>query len=159
MAKSNTLLMRISLPAEHHDEVGLPFGYNFAPFVPSIHAAKARSLLNLAYQNGGGDVLTWEDWWPKLVADPEYDQELCFVVIDLHTSNIVAFAQCWNTGFIKDIAVHPGTQRRGLGQALMSHIFQTLDDRGLEHCSLKVRSDNPSNAATFYRSIGMEIVS
>ena len=136
----------------------MPAGLGVVRFDADAHAAAARELLNAAYRNGGGDILSLEQWWPNLIADPEFDRELLFVLIEESTSEMLAFAQVWTAGFIKDFAVHPSAQRKGIGRALLSHIFHTLHERGLTECTLKVLSDNPTNAPEFYRASGVEVI-
>lgn len=158
MPNSETLLMRIELTSGALETIDVRAGMSVVPFNEDIHAVAARELLNAAYVNGGGELLTFDQWWPNLIADPEFDQELLFVLIDHNRGKMLAFAQVWNTGFIKDFAVHPSSQREGIGRALLSHIFHTLRERGLRDCRLKVLSDNPTNAPAFYRASGMEVI-
>ena len=150
--------MRVELTNGTHRPVGLRTGTNIVPFNENRHAEATRELLNTAYREGGGDILSLDQWWPSLIADPEYDQELLFVLIEEGSNKMLAFAQVWSSGFIKDFAVIPPAQRKGIGRALLSHIFQRLRERGLPDCTLKVLSDNPTNAPEFYRANGMEVV-
>jgi ribosomal protein S18 acetylase RimI-like enzyme len=132
-----------------------PDGTGPAIFEPQHHARAARDLLNIAYAAGGGDVLAFEDWWPALLADPEYRPELCFVALDAETGELAGFAQCWSLGFIKDIAIAARWRRRGLGRALMLEIFRNFQARGIYEVDLKVAADNPSRAVGFYEELGM----
>lgn len=158
MPNSEVLLMRLKLTGDIPRPVSLRAGFNIVPFNENKHAQAARELLNTAYREGGGDILSLDQWWPVLITDPEFDQELLFVLIEEGTGKMLAFAQVWSSGFIKDFAVIPPAQRKGIGRALLSHIVQTLRERGLPDCTLKVLSDNPTNAPEFYRANGMEVV-
>jgi ribosomal protein S18 acetylase RimI-like enzyme len=100
----------------------------------------------------------FEDWWSSLSNDGEYDPDLCFPVRD-RNGGLVGFAQCWTTGFVKDFVVHPRHRRRGIGRALLLHIFRIFRERGAEAVDLKVQTDNPSGAVRFYESLGMMKVS
>ena len=150
--------MRIELSNLTPQSIGVQYGQRIVPFDVDMHPAEARELLNAAYRAGGGDVLSLTAWWPPLKADTEFDQDLLFVLIDEDSNKMLAFAQVWTTGFIKDFAVLPFHQRKGLGRVLLNHIFQTLRTRGLQQCTLKVWPDNPTNARAFYRSNGMKEV-
>lgn len=132
-----------------------PAGIAPTGFQPHRHARAARTLLNDAYRDGGGDVLAFEAWWPALSADPEYRPDLCFVALDARTGTLAGFAQCWSLGFVKDIAVMPAWRRHGLGRALMQQIFRTFQARGIFEVDLKLAADNPSGAAAFYARLGM----
>ena len=133
-----------------------PEDVKLVAFDPSRYALEARSLLNLCYADGGGDVETFEDWWPRISSDDEFLPELCFSVVDRASDQLVAFAQCWSSGFIKDIGVHPDWRRRGVAKALMCTIFDRFMQCGCENVQLKVQSENPHGAVEFYRALGME---
>lgn len=136
----------------------LPQGFAFIAFEEARHAAPARTLLNRVYAQGGGDVMAFEEWWPALKTDAEFDPALCLVLIETASGDMAGFAQCWSSSFIKDIGVRPGLRRRGLGQALMAQVFHILAARGFKDVHLKVLADNPSGAVAFYRALGMEEV-
>jgi ribosomal protein S18 acetylase RimI-like enzyme len=118
---------------------------------PAVHA-----LLQSAYANGGGAVAPFGPWWSALAADREYDPALCFVAQDAEGA-LVGVAQCWTSAFVKDLAVHPLSQRRGIGRALMLQVFQAFRQRGSDVVALKVEADNDA-AIRFYRSLGMSSV-
>ena len=121
-------------------------------------AQAARALLNDAYRKGGGAVEDFGAWWPALQSDSEFDPALCFVALDKETGVMAAFAQCWTSGFIKDIAVAAPWRRKALGRALMHRIFQAFKSRGAAQVELKVQADNPHGALAFYASLGMQAV-
>jgi ribosomal protein S18 acetylase RimI-like enzyme len=134
-----------------------PADINLTSFAES-RAADAHALLELAYADGGGSVPSFGEWWSRLSGDDEYDPALCFLLCDSDGS-VVGFAQCWTTPFIKDFVVHPRHRRRGLGRALLLHIFRAFQDRGATAVDLKVHTDNPSGAVPLYESLGMVRVS
>jgi ribosomal protein S18 acetylase RimI-like enzyme len=122
------------------------------------HAAEAHVLLELAYTGGGGSVPPFNEWWSLLSQDSEYDLELCFLAYD-GRGCLVAFAQCWKSAFVKDLVVHPRYRKRGIGRALLLHVFRTFRERGAQSVDLKVHINNPSSAIEFYEGLGMAIVS
>jgi len=134
-----------------------PSGVVLRAFTPAHHAVKARALLNESYASGGGDVQAFEDWWPALQADAEYDQELCFIVEDERTNLLVAFAQCWTSAFVKDIAVAPSYRNQGVARGLLKAIADCFAARGYEHLDLKVKAYN-APAIELYRSLGFMMV-
>ena len=138
------------------ESVGLPIwpeGVHLKTFSES-QAADVHALLELAYANGGGAVDSFEEWWSSLSADSEYSPDLCFPVY-ASGGTIVAVAQCWTNPFIKDLAVHPGWRRRGIGRALLLHVFHVFQERGAPAVDLKVQTDNPSGAVQLYKGLGM----
>jgi ribosomal protein S18 acetylase RimI-like enzyme len=150
--------MRKDLASIAAEESAPPTGFAWASFDPVRHPEPARALLNAAYQNGGGPHLEWEGWWRDLETDPEYDPALCFIAVDTASGALAAFAQCWSSGFVKDIAVAKAHRRAGLGRALMQRIFQTFKARSCPHVDLKVEADNPSGAVSFYKGLGMQAI-
>ncbi|WP_299345796.1 N-acetyltransferase [uncultured Maritalea sp.] len=149
-----TLAMNLGDPIPH----GIwPMDVQLVAFSPAEHATQARQLLNLCYANGGGEVQQYDEWWSIVAKDAEYDSTLCFPVVSRDTRELVAFAHCWTSGFVKDIAVHPKWRRRGIAQALMADIFLRFQERGSDVVRLKVVCDNPHGAVEFYQAIGMSV--
>lgn len=116
------------------------------------NAAHAHQLLRLGTQLGGGHVADFADWLPAFDTDPESDPQLCFIVES--PKGVIAVAQCWTSAFIRNLVVHPDTQRQGVGQMLLAVIFQTFADRGEAHVDLKVMESNLA-ARLLYEGAGM----
>ena len=150
------LRMRRSL-AESLETPAWPEDAHLKTFSES-HAAEVHALLELAYAKGGGAVDSFEAWWSSLSTDTEYSPNLCFPVY-ASGGAIVAIAQCWTSAFVKDLAVHPNWQRRGIGRALLLHVFHAFKERGALAVDLKVQTGNLSGAVQLYKSLGMFQVS
>lgn len=125
----------------------------FRPDEPEMIAA-LHALLREAYEAVGDHVPPLTAWWQALSADEEYEAALIFPVIN-GQGDLVAFAHCWNSGFIKDIVVHPSRRRQGIAEALLLHCFQVFSARGAEKVCLKVEQSNPFGAQRLYRRLGM----
>ncbi len=149
---------RMHIDGRLNGDMPLPDDMQFAPFDPSRHARAGRELLNVSFRDGGGEALAFDEWWDMLIEDDEYDPELCFVIEMIESGKVIAFAQCWVTGFIKDIAVHPEYRRRGIGRCLMERIFHEFERRKIPKVDLRARRDNPNGALQFYKRLGMVIV-
>jgi ribosomal protein S18 acetylase RimI-like enzyme len=132
-----------------------PSGIRLAAFEPDKHAVDAHQCLTAAFAQGGGSVPPFEQWWTTLRSDPEFETTLFFIAVDAE-GQIAGLAQCWSSGFIKDLAVASEWRRRGLGQALLLHVFACFRQRGAPHVDLKVERDNPSGAARLYHRAGMK---
>ena len=118
-------------------------------------AAKAHQLLVLAYAEGGGTVPQFETWWATLTGDSEFDPKLCFLVRN-SAGQLIALAQCWTSAFVKDLVVHPGYRRQGLGKALLLHVFSAFKARSATTVTLKVQTAN-AVAMQLYGQIGMQV--
>ena len=129
-----------------------PDSVHLKNFTPGL-AEDAHALLQLAYADGGGTVPAFEDWWTGLSSDSEYDPSLCFLACDAD-GNFAGFAQCWTLGFVKDFVVHPRHRRRGIGRALLSHVFHVFRARGIAAVDLKVHTGNMAGIR-LYESLGM----
>jgi len=118
----------------------------------SQHAQSLHALLKISYAKGGGSVVAFPEWWKALSTDSEYDPALCFTAFSSGT--LVGAAQCWTSGYIKDLVVHPDWHRRGIATVLLLHAFHTFRLRGVNTVDLKVETGNPG-AIALYRSLGM----
>jgi ribosomal protein S18 acetylase RimI-like enzyme len=133
-----------------------PAGFSLGAF-SAEDAAEVHRLMQLAYAEGGGSVGAFEAWWPAVRDDGEFDAGLCFLALDAG-GEIVGAAQCWTSGFVKDLVVHPRARRRGLAEALLLTAFQAFRRRGAAHVDLKVQTDNPTGAVRLYKRLGMREV-
>ncbi len=138
-------------------EPAWPAGIRLISFDPDRHAQTVHALLVQAYSRGGGYVEPFAVWWPSLRDDADYDPALVFLAADQH-DEIAGVAQCWTSGFVKDLAVAPVMRRQGLGSALLHQVLHAFRQRGAAFIDLKVHSDNPSGALRLYRSHGFEEV-
>lgn len=134
-----------------------PAGTRLAAFDATQHLKQAHDLLAEAYRHGGGQVGPFEEWWSSLRQDSEYDPSVFFVVLD-ENDRVVGLAQCWSSGFLKDLAVAEMWRRRGIGEALLLHAFIAFQARGMKHLDLKVEVDNPTGAVRLYQRLGMAAV-
>jgi len=133
-----------------------PAGFSARIFTAEDAPAVHR-LMRLAYAQGGGSVDEFDTWWPAVRDDGEFDASLCFLAVD-RTGEIVGAAQCWTSGYVKDLVVHPEARRHGLAEALLLTVFQAFRRLGAAHVDLKVETDNPTGAVRLYRRLGMVAV-
>jgi ribosomal protein S18 acetylase RimI-like enzyme len=133
-----------------------PTGYRMRTFAaddaPTVHR-----LLDVGYAQGGGHVGAFDEWWPSLRDDDEFDPDLCFLATN-EQRHIVGVAQCWTSAFIKDLVVHPIARRHGVATALLRRVFWEFRRRGAKHVDLKVQMDNPTGAVRLYKELGMREV-
>ena len=113
-------------------------------------------LLQLSYAGGGGTVGSFDQWWWPLVEDSEFDPALVLIAADA-PGTPVGLAQCWTSGFLKDLVVAPDARDRQIGSWLLDTTFSAFAARGAPHIDLKVEGDNVA-AQRFYARHGMVAV-
>lgn len=131
-----------------------PAGYSLRSFTPD-DARDLHALLIEVFDDGSDGP--FEAWWARLQADSEYEADLCSLVHDA-AGRLVAAALCWNSNFVKDLAVRPQARRLGLGEALMLHAFAVFRARGAPHIDLKTNTVLNADAVRLYRRLGMREV-
>jgi mycothiol synthase len=119
-------------------------------------AAELKELLDAAYaEEPHHTPLPFEDWKTFMLGDPSFDPG-CWFLAEAD-GELVAAALNWKEGFVKDLVVHPGHRRRGLGEALMRHTFREFRRRGAARVTLKTDSVNPTEAWRLYERLGMQV--
>jgi ribosomal protein S18 acetylase RimI-like enzyme len=132
----------------------LPPGVAIVPFSHDI-APVCRTLLNSAYTDGFGEVVPFDQWWPALIGDSEYDPALCFIASA--GVQIIGFCHCWTSSFVKDIAIDRAWLRRGVATALLTAAMREFQRRGAATIDLKTDVDNVVAQAAYLR-LGFTVV-
>lgn len=141
--------LRQPLPPAHW-----PQGFTLVTLTEEL-LQPVHALISLSHTDGTGSMQTLQDWQHGLQHDPEYDPALCFVI--LLEGKAVAAAQAWTSAYLKDLAVHPHHRGRGLGGALLNHVFAVFRQRREACLDLKVMEHN-HNARRLYDKHGMTLI-
>lgn len=128
-----------------------PEGFTMRSFEPG-DALPLHALLGDVFDDGADGP--FDEWWPRISGDPEFDPALCFLVIDAK-GRLAAAALCWTRAFVKDLAVHPEARGRGIAEALMRHVFSAFRERGADHVDLKTNTVENAAAVRLYERLGM----
>lgn len=131
----------------------LPEGFVLRTFAPS----DARALHALLVDVFDDQEPDFGHWWQWLSGDPEYDPALVFMAWDA-CGNLAGAAQCWTSGFVKDLATAKVARGKGIGEALMQTVFATFRQRGLNHVDLKTSTIHNATAVRLYGRLGMLVV-
>jgi ribosomal protein S18 acetylase RimI-like enzyme len=131
-----------------------PDGFAMRSLEPG-DALPLHALLSEVFDDGTDGP--FDEWWPRISGDPEFDPALCFLVIDAK-GRLAAAALCWGSGFVKDLAVHPEARGKGVAEALMWHAFNTFRERGADHVDLKTNTVANAAALRLYERLGMRPV-
>ncbi|TGQ36439.1 GNAT family N-acetyltransferase [Mesorhizobium sp. M00.F.Ca.ET.216.01.1.1] len=118
-------------------------------------ALALHTLLAAVFDDGSDGP--FEDWWPRISGDKDFDPALCFLVIDRH-GRLAGAALCWARAFVKDLAVHPEARGRGIAEALIRHAFMIFRVRGADHVDLKTNTVANADAVRLYERLGMKPV-
>lgn len=128
-----------------------PHGFAMRTFeaadAPALHA-----LLGLVFDDGMDGP--FEQWWPRISGDAEFDPDLCFLVFD-GGDRLAGAALCWTSAFLKDLAVHPDFRGQGIAEALLWHVFATFAARGASRVDLKTNLIGNAGAVRLYRRLDM----
>lgn len=130
-----------------------PEGVRVRSFTPN-DAESLHALLVHGYRHGGGSIAAFDVWLAQMTTDQEFDSALWFLAGAQGT--LVGAALCWTSASVKDLVVHESWRSRGLGEALLRHVFETFAMRGAEAVDLKVEAANTS-AVDLYRRLDMRI--
>jgi ribosomal protein S18 acetylase RimI-like enzyme len=130
----------------------LPADLRLAP-ISAIEPHHLHALLSAAYAEGAGTISPLAGWWTSIASDEEYDPQLVFIATDPAGAPI-GLVLCWNSGFIKDVAVDAAWRGRGIGESLLRVAFAAFQRRGFTHVDLKVVADN-TPARRLYHRLGM----
>jgi ribosomal protein S18 acetylase RimI-like enzyme len=115
-------------------------------------ALALHALLTEMFEDGTDGP--FDDWWPRISGDAEFDPALCFLVIDAK-GRLAGAALCWTAAFVKDLAVHPEARGQGVAEALMRHVFAVFRTRGAAHVDLKTNTVANAAAVRLYQRLGM----
>ncbi|MGE3363984.1 MAG: GNAT family N-acetyltransferase [Rhizobiaceae bacterium] len=114
-------------------------------------ARDAHQLIAEAFDDMPRD---FESWWAWLSGDEDFDPELVFVAYG-PDGRPLGVAQCWSSGYLKDLAVALGARGQGIGEALVLHVFAVFQTRGVSHVDLKTNLIANAAAARLYQRLGM----
>jgi ribosomal protein S18 acetylase RimI-like enzyme len=118
-------------------------------------ARAVHALLELAFHGSPDEERPYDAWLAWWTRDPEFDPSAWFLAEEDGT--LAGVALCWSSGFLKDLAIRPTHRRRGIGRALLLHVFDQFRSRGTPAVSLKVDAANPTGAVRLYEAAGMRV--
>ena len=149
--------MRIEL-AEEPPATPLPDGITVRTYQPGDERA-IHALVMTAFGDNYRHVMSpFEEWQHFLMTGDTFDPNQWFLAMD--GDRIAAVALCPeypHLGWIRQFAVARDYRRRGLGLALLHHVFRALRAIGKKSVGLGVDSYNRSNARALYERAGMHL--
>lgn len=147
--------MRISLDGPP-PEPNWPEGVSLRTAVPGQDDHAIYDFIQTAFDWPGRTPPTFERWRELMMDISNFEAELWFLAY--HGSELVGAALCFDypqNGWVRQLGVAQAWRRKGLGAALLQHVFGVFQRRGHIRVGLVVDSDNPK-AFTFYERVGMQ---
>lgn len=100
----------------------------------------------------------FEEWAREELSRPTYDPVLWQVARVDGTLVGAVTAEASADGWISFLGVLAAARGRGIGTALLRHLFATLADRDVARALVNVDAGNPSKATAVYEGAGMRVV-
>jgi mycothiol synthase len=147
---------------EHDDapaEAEWPEGFRVSTFEPGDARAFHAALTDAFAQEWHHVPLTFEEWAERRLNAPDLDPTLWFIVRE--GDEIAAVLRCdadrGGAGWVGAIGVRRPWRKRGLGLALLQHVFGVFYRRGQPRVALGVDAQNPTGATRLYQRAGMHV--
>jgi GNAT superfamily N-acetyltransferase len=120
----------------------------------ALYGAVAEAL-----QDHWEHLTTDREEWERRKTRADFDPSLWFMIGQGETA--IGGAVCSkhpDLGWITDLGVRRPWRRRGLGLALLHHIFGECSRRGIRSVALGVDAQSPTGATRLYERAGMRVV-
>lgn len=136
-----------------------PPGVSITAFLPhkdllDVNAVLDESLADdWSYKPG-----RFEQWAEQEMRNPNYDPALWQVAKVEGRPVGAVTGEAGDTGWISFFGVLAPFRGRGIGAALLRHLFTKFADRGTERALVNVDAANPSKATAVYEGVGMQII-
>ena len=114
-----------------------------------------HQLVETAFARPGRTPRNFEDWQSAMQRPELYLPALWFLAEK--GDELIGVALCFDyggEGWVRQLAVAPQYQKRGIGKTLLHHLFQQFQQRGSQRVGLAVDGTN-LNAMQFYEKVGM----
>jgi mycothiol synthase len=136
-----------------------PDGVGPRTFEPGRDERAVYALIQDAFaDNFDYSPLPYDAWRTAMIERDDFDPGL--LLLATANGEIVGAAlgpRYEQTGWVRQVAVRREWRRRGLGRALMQHVFAEFYRRGQRKVGLVVDSYNRTGAKQFYESLGMRV--
>ena len=116
------------------------------------------SAIDEAFQDHWGHVPSTFEAWARRKKGERHDPTLWFLAVA--GEEVAGAAVCrrdGEMGWVDSLGVRRGWRRRGLGQALLRHAFNTFRERGWRRAGLGVDAANETGATRLYEGAGMRV--
>ena len=136
-----------------------PDGCRLRPFVPGQDDRRVYEFVMEAFRWPGYVPPSFEDWRERMLDTESFRADLWFLLV-AEGDELVGTALCVDYefyGWVRNLAVAEAWRGRGIGAALLQHVFGEFYRRGQPKIGLGVDGKNP-DAYRFYERVGMRQV-
>jgi mycothiol synthase len=100
----------------------------------------------------------YDEWRVMRLSAPEFDPTMWLLVWDGDdVAAVLRGEQRGDHGWVGAVGVRPRWRKRGLGLALLQHVFGDWYRRGVTTVALGVDAENPTGATRLYERAGMHV--
>lgn len=151
---------RMEIELEQPPEVQYPDGITIRTFAPNQDERIIHSLIEESFaQHWGHTPTSFESWVRKLSQREDYVPSLWFLAFDGDTA--VGATLCYDRevlGWVRSLGVLSPWRKRGVGSALLYHVFNVFYQQGQYRVGLGVDAENETGATRLYERLGMSVV-
>ena len=142
--------------ADEPPEPALPEEFSIETFRNGDAQAWHAAMNEIFQAEWGFELEPFDEWWGRHAGD---DHSLWFLIWRDGEIAGLAHGQAERRGggLVEWLGVKAAWRGRGLGRALLLHIFHELRSRGAARAGLGVDSQNPTGATRLYESVGMRV--
>ncbi len=136
-----------------------PDGCRLRLFVPGQDDRRVYEFVMEAFRWPGYIPPSFEDWRGRMLETETFRADLWFLLV-AEGDELVGTALCVDYelyGWVRNLAVAETWRGRGIGAALLQHVFGEFYGRGQQRIGLGVDGKNP-DAYRFYERVGMRQV-
>ncbi|MEM8535010.1 MAG: GNAT family N-acetyltransferase [Chloroflexota bacterium] len=150
---------RMEIEMEQAPAFQYPAGITIRTFVPDQDERVFHSVIEESFaEHWGHSPTSFESWVQKLPHREDYVPSLWFLAFDGDTA--VGAVLCYDRevfGWIRSLGVLVPWRKRGVGSALLYHVFDAFYQRGQYRVSLGVDAENETGATRLYEQVGMSV--
>ncbi|MDP9382190.1 MAG: GNAT family N-acetyltransferase [Chloroflexota bacterium] len=142
-------------------EPSWPEGISVRSFVPGQDDRAVFEAVEEAFLDHWGHSEQSEpdfERWMRQLKRADFDPSVWFLALD--GEEIAGVALCWDwedVGWLRNLGVRRPWRKRGIGSALLRHVFREFHARGKPRVGLGVDSESLTGATRLYEQAGMHI--
>jgi len=150
------LRMAIDLRATDPVEPRWPAELNVQPYRAGIDDSMIHEVIEETFADHFGFTTRPLDEWLVATTGHGFDPDLWFLVFsgEMHVAALLGY-DVGDIGFVGKLGVRREWRRRGIGEAMLHHVFDLFRRRDRFEVHLGVDTDNVDGAARLYERVGM----